>query len=136
LKAIVEADPPRPSSRKPGYPPALEAIVMKGLARECDRRYQTCDELQGALEAFARAGSHWVTARDLAQYMTGRFAERAASSMKLAAAEAAAAGGEIVPFPRATRVVPAPPGATIDLPKPRHAPPPGTVAAPASAAPP
>src|SRR5215468_6016232 len=32
LKAIVEADALRPSSRKPGYPAALEAIVMKGLA--------------------------------------------------------------------------------------------------------
>jgi hypothetical protein len=137
LKSIVEADAPRPSSRKPGYPPALEAIVMKGLARERDRRHQTCDELQGELEALIRAGGLWVTARDLAQYLTGRFAERAASSMQLVAAEAAAAGGEIVPFPRATRVVPAPPSATIDLPKPRHAPPPGgprAVAVPSAAA--
>jgi hypothetical protein len=129
LKSIVETDAPRPSTRKPGYPPALEAIAMKGLQRDRERRYQTCDELLGDLEAFMRAQGQWVTPRDLAQYMIRQFGERAASSMKLAAQ----GGGDIVPFPRATRVVGPPSEGTIDLPRQNHrmTPPP---AAPAQAA--
>src|SRR6185312_11733138 len=52
LKAIVDNDAPRPSTRKSDYPPALEAIVMKGLARDKTQRYQTADEMQGELEGF------------------------------------------------------------------------------------
>ena len=36
------------------YPPELEAIVMHGLARDREERYATAEELQLALEAFAR----------------------------------------------------------------------------------
>lgn len=43
---------PRPSHVVSGYPPALEAIVMRALEREVDKRYQTADELRDALETY------------------------------------------------------------------------------------
>jgi serine/threonine protein kinase len=54
LKAIVEADAPAPSSVKIDYPPDLERIVMKALHRNPTRRYSTAEDLQLALENFAR----------------------------------------------------------------------------------
>ena len=54
LRKIITMDAPRPSKYRPDYPKALEDIVMKGLQRKPDERYQTAEELQLALEAFAR----------------------------------------------------------------------------------
>jgi serine/threonine protein kinase len=55
LNAIDRCDPPRPSRLVPRYPRELERILVKGLARDRDRRYQTAAEMQDDLEAFARA---------------------------------------------------------------------------------
>ncbi|MCA9707922.1 MAG: protein kinase, partial [Myxococcales bacterium] len=48
---------PRPSPREanPGYPAALEAIVMRGVAADIDARHATAQELQRELEGFAAA---------------------------------------------------------------------------------
>src|SRR5690242_16161762 len=53
LDQIVNRDVPPPSSLVPGYPPALERILLRALARDRDRRYSNALELQGALEDFA-----------------------------------------------------------------------------------
>jgi serine/threonine protein kinase len=55
MNAITSRDAPPPSQMVPRYPRELERIVMKGLARDRNRRYQTAAELQDDLEAFARA---------------------------------------------------------------------------------
>ena len=54
MKSIVEHDATRPSELSPNYPPELERIVRKGLARRPADRFQSAEELQLALEAFAR----------------------------------------------------------------------------------
>jgi serine/threonine-protein kinase len=54
LKMICEREYPRPSDVRPDYPPALEAIVVKALAKSRDDRYQSAREMQGDLEAFVR----------------------------------------------------------------------------------
>ncbi len=46
----------RPSERVPGYPLALEAIVMKAMAETPEARYASALEVAEALEAFCRAG--------------------------------------------------------------------------------
>ena len=51
---LVNEDAPRPSSRREGYPPGLERIVVKALARDPEARYQTAEELLVELEEFAR----------------------------------------------------------------------------------
>ena len=54
LRKVKEEDAPPPSSVVADYPPALEHIVMKGLARDRERRYATAEEMQVDLEDFAR----------------------------------------------------------------------------------
>jgi serine/threonine protein kinase len=61
MNAIDRCDPSRPSRLVPRYPRELERILMKGLARDRDRRYQTAAEMQEDLEAFARAHRLAVT---------------------------------------------------------------------------
>ncbi len=52
IRLVTDAIVPPPSSRVPGYSPALEAIVMKALRAEPEDRYATARDLQVALEAF------------------------------------------------------------------------------------
>jgi hypothetical protein len=78
LQAIVEGPPPRPSSFRTGYPPELEAIVMKALARRPEDRYQTAQELQLELEAFARDRKVDTSSITVARYMEALFAREIA----------------------------------------------------------
>ena len=51
---ILHRDPPRPSSARPrGLPRDLEAVVMKLLAREKNKRYQNAEQVIQALTACA-----------------------------------------------------------------------------------
>ena len=53
LKAIADKDAIPPSVLTAGYPPALEAIVMKGLRRDREMRWPTAAELASELELLA-----------------------------------------------------------------------------------
>jgi serine/threonine-protein kinase len=46
FKLICELDLPSPSRVRPGYPPALEAIVMRALSRDPRERWQSAREMQ------------------------------------------------------------------------------------------
>jgi hypothetical protein len=60
--AIVNKDPPTPSELKPDLPPALDAIILRCLAREPDERYGSAQALRADLERFLE-GSRPVAAR-------------------------------------------------------------------------
>ncbi|MFO0652415.1 MAG: serine/threonine-protein kinase [Polyangiales bacterium] len=47
--------PPSPSEIAPGVPPALDAVVLKAVERERERRYQTAQEFLDALRPFGAA---------------------------------------------------------------------------------
>ncbi|MEZ4405149.1 MAG: serine/threonine-protein kinase [Polyangiales bacterium] len=50
MTAVVESPAPRPSERRPGYPPALEAAVLRALSREVDARYADARAMAAAIE--------------------------------------------------------------------------------------
>ena len=79
LKALVDQDAPPPSSVVEGYPPELEQIVMKCLARKKDERWATIDTLDRALEAFAKEHRIGVSPSTTARMMRGLFAPEIAA---------------------------------------------------------
>jgi serine/threonine protein kinase len=76
MKSIAEADAPRPSLVWPECPPELEQIMMRGLRRERQARFATTEELQLALEAFARERRLAVSGVGLAKHLRSLFAEQ------------------------------------------------------------
>jgi serine/threonine-protein kinase len=76
LKLICERDYPKPSQVRPGYPPELERIVMKSLAKDTSERYQNAREMQGDLEAFIRNNRIAVSNIALSQFMQGLFEDK------------------------------------------------------------
>jgi serine/threonine-protein kinase len=52
LDRVRKAQIPPMRQRRPDLPPALEGIVLKALARDRSRRYQTAGDLHSALSAF------------------------------------------------------------------------------------
>jgi|GEM_PF-1332320 len=80
LSRIVSQDAPPP----PGGPggevaPELTAIIMRCLERQRERRFATAQELQLALEAFARERRLNVSPVGLAGYVASLFGERVAA---------------------------------------------------------
>ena len=70
MNAIDKLDAPAPSQMAPRYSPDLERIVMKGLARHRDYRYQTRGRDAAAIsEAFAREQRLDVSARTVATFV-------------------------------------------------------------------
>ena len=62
-----------PSSRVRGYPPGLEAIVMKALCPDTTNRYATAEELQLAIERYAAASHIQLSTVGLRHYMRALF---------------------------------------------------------------
>ncbi len=73
LKLICEREYPKPTAVRPGYPEALERIVMKALEKDRDKRFQTAREMQQALEDFVRHERIPVSTIALQQFMQTLF---------------------------------------------------------------
>ncbi len=67
--AAVDRDAIRPRALAPSYPAELEAIALRGLERDPDRRFASALEMQRALEGFARARRLDLSSFGLAQLM-------------------------------------------------------------------
>ena len=78
LKLIVDRDYPRPSEVRPGYPPALEEIVMRALAKDRVDRYQSARDMQADIEAFVRQERIAVSAVSLTTWMEFLFQDKLA----------------------------------------------------------
>jgi serine/threonine protein kinase len=76
MRRIVDHDIQPPSARVQNYPPALERIVMKALSSKREDRYQSAQEMQLDLEAFAREERLVVSPVSLAQFMEGLFPDQ------------------------------------------------------------
>ncbi len=66
---ICDKEYPLPSQVKPNYPPALERIVMRALAKKREDRYQSAREMQADLETFAREERIAVSQVSLTKWM-------------------------------------------------------------------
>jgi serine/threonine protein kinase len=51
VQHLVARDPPRPSSRAPGVPAALEEVIARAMAKTRGDRFQTASDLAAALRA-------------------------------------------------------------------------------------
>lgn len=78
LKLICDREYPKPSEVKADYPPELEAIVMKALAKPQSERYSSGRALQADLEAFVRKSQLNVSRLALEKFMRDLFAEQLA----------------------------------------------------------
>ena len=79
IRRIVEDPYPLPTKIRPGYPPALEPIVMRALARERDARYSSARELQADIEKFVRDERVPVSSIALSKFMHELFADKLAA---------------------------------------------------------
>jgi len=81
LCAILENNARLPSSVVPDYPPALEAIVMKGLARDPDARWPSAEAMQVELEEYCRDRRLKVSPITLRRTMQDVFGDELRASM-------------------------------------------------------
>jgi len=79
LKLICDSDYPTPSHVSPGYPAALERVVMRALAKDPSERFQSAREMQGALEDVVRREQWVVSTIGLQRFMQTLFADKLAS---------------------------------------------------------
>jgi serine/threonine protein kinase len=76
LEAVMDKPVPPPSTLRPDIPAEIDRIVLKGLAREREARYQTGEELQAELEAFARQHQLSLSILTLRRFVQSVFGER------------------------------------------------------------
>jgi serine/threonine protein kinase len=75
MHRIVTGDVVRPTRLVPGYPQALEAIVMKALAVDATTRYQSAGQLLEAIESFAVSARMSLSTMGLGRFMRDMFGE-------------------------------------------------------------
>ncbi len=120
MRAVQETSIRPPSLFVPGYPPALERIVMRALSRNPADRYQRGRDLQIELESFARDHKLQLSSAALAEWMEQTFGPKPEIWHTLppglpddaATREVPARGIDATPLPvdqlASTRVVPNP----------------------------
>ena len=75
MHRIVTGDVVRPTRLIQGYPPALEAIVLKALAVDPTQRYQSAGALLEAIESFAMASRMSLSNMSLGRFMRDMFGD-------------------------------------------------------------
>jgi len=76
LYSLLEQPLTPPHDVDPSYPAGLEAIVLKALEREPDRRYQTAEELGYALESWMNSMRAIVTEAHIATLLRETLGDR------------------------------------------------------------
>ena len=133
LEKVRAGEVVAPSSVNPEVPPALDALLLKALAREPDGRYASVSEMLRELEAVLRTYEPPPSSAELAVYVHHLETEEAA----LKAARAREVEAPPAPAPAPVSRPPRPKPARVPLPKapeaearPAVEPPPGTAPSP------
>jgi eukaryotic-like serine/threonine-protein kinase len=93
LQAIAVAEVPPPRELNPKMDKAIEAVILRALARRREDRFDTAEEMQEALE-YAMHKAHLRGARsDLEKFMEGTFAAEIDEQRRLLARAAAGERG-------------------------------------------
>ncbi len=79
MDQIVYKGAQPPSEAVPGYPPELEAIVMKLLERSPTLRYPSGEDLLHDVDEFVGKHGLWMSPRAIGKYMRTLFAEQIAA---------------------------------------------------------
>jgi serine/threonine-protein kinase len=91
---ILTRDHPRPSEINPAVPKELDEVILRGLARDPDKRWQNAHEMAAALEKAYPVGS----TRDVGEWVRAVYAgpliERAKSVAEIENLELPAAGSD------------------------------------------
>jgi serine/threonine protein kinase/anti-anti-sigma regulatory factor len=77
MRSILDDAVVPPQKLIPGYPVELQAVVLKALAKDRAQRFQTAQELQAALEDFARRKFMLLSSISLSKFMLELFGARA-----------------------------------------------------------
>lgn len=103
LSNVLERKIPRPSAIGLSPPPALDAIVMKALERDPERRFQGAAEMAGALQDAARGASCLAPATELGEWIATTFGGELAArrhALRELCARPNPRGSEAVVLPR------------------------------------
>jgi len=76
MDAIVNGKVPLPRVRRPDLPNELCSIIMRALATDRARRFQTAEEMRQALDQFAEEANLTTSTSGIASYMKKLFGER------------------------------------------------------------
>ena len=74
LEKVRNVDIPRPRQVNPAIPEAVEAIIMKALAKDSTDRYQWAGEMVGDLQRFLMSQDAVFTAKTLSSWLKDGFA--------------------------------------------------------------
>ncbi|MBK8253986.1 MAG: protein kinase [Polyangiaceae bacterium] len=76
LEKVQACIVPPPSTIIPGYPPELESVVLRALAKKKQDRYQTAREFSRALQGFLMRQGAMVGPEEVSQYVRAVFGDR------------------------------------------------------------
>ena len=76
LEKVQACVVPLPSSVVHGYPPELESVVMKALAKNKQDRFQTARELSRALQTYLMRSGKFVDSESVAAFVREVFSDR------------------------------------------------------------
>jgi serine/threonine protein kinase len=74
LEKVRNVDIRPPREINPAIPPAVEAVIMKALAKDVEERYQWCSEMLADLQAFLMSQDVVFTAKSLSSWLKEVFA--------------------------------------------------------------
>lgn len=75
VTAILNQPPPPPGQFGAQLPPGLESVLFRSLEKDPNRRFQSADGFQTALEQYLNGTGVLVRTKELAHYMAGLFGD-------------------------------------------------------------